>query len=256
MERFIKTLIFSISIPIFLGLSVDPVQKKVIRTKEYDIEFYVSLKKKRTNKNKEYFWYKSGEIHNSIGNAAGELLHLQYVKYYADNSLAERGEFEYGLKKGVWKQWYPNGVIMEESRWVDGVKYGPYSYYNEFGELVITGKYRDNNKIGVWINLERKDTTWYKKGRAFKAHPRIIKKRQDSIEGKKSFFKKIFGKRDSTAIKEKDGFFKSLFGEKKPKSEDPKVKSNNKDLDNEPNFFQRIFGKQSDNKKESKDIKN
>lgn len=251
MERFIKTLIFSISIPIFLGLSGDPVQKKVIRTKEYDIEFYVSLKKKRTNKNKEYFWYKSGEIHNSIGNAAGELLHLQYVKYYADNSLAERGEFEYGLKKGVWKQWYPNGVIMEESRWVDGVKYGPYFYYDKMGELVITGKYRDNNKIGVWINLKTKDTTWYKKGRAFKEDLRIIKKRQDSIDEKKGFFKKIFGKKDSTAIKEKDSFFKRLFQKKKPKIEDSKIKSDNKPVEKNPNFFQRIFGKKSGVKKKA-----
>ncbi len=251
-----KFLFFTVSIFLFFSFSGAPVQKKVIRTKEFDIQFYVSLKKKRANQNKEYFWYKSGEIHKSVGNAAGELLHLQYVKYYTDNSLAEKGEFKYGLKKGVWKQWYQNGQVMEESRWVDGVKYGPYSYYNEMGELVITGKYRDNIKIGVWINLKTQDTTWYKKGRAFKEHPKIVKKRQDSIEGKKGFFKKLFEKKDSTTIKEKDGLFKRLFQKKKPKSEDPKIKSGDKEVESKPNFFQRIFGKKASNKKEGKDLKN
>lgn len=245
-----KSLFFTVSILIFFSFKGDPVQRKIIRTKEYDIQFYVSLKEKRTIQDKEYFWYKSGDIHRSIGSSAGELLHLQYVKYYVGNNLAEKGEFEYGLKKGIWKQWYPNGKIMEESRWVDGAKYGDYSYFNETGELLITGKYRDNVKTDVWINLKTLDTTWYNKGKAFKEDPRILKKREDSINGKKGLFKRLFGKKDSTAIKEKDGFFKRLFHKKELNNEDSKINSTNKVGDDEPNFFQRIFGKKRGDKKE------
>lgn len=244
-----KFLFFILSILIFFSFKGDPVQRKTIRTKEFDVQFYVSLEDKRTIQNKEYFWYKAGEIHRSIGNAAGELLHLQYVKYYKGNNLAERGEFEYGLKKGIWKQWYPNGKIMEESRWVDGVKYGDYSYFDEFGELVVIGKYRDDVKTDIWINLKTLDTTWYNKGQAYKEDPRILRKRQDSIEGKKGFFKRFFGKKDSTVIKEKDGFFKRLVQKKEPKNEDPEINVTNSIGDDRPNLFQRIFGKKRGDKK-------
>ena len=243
----VKFLFFLFTILLFLSFSIDPVQKKVIRTKDYDIHFYVFLQKKITTKDKEYFWYKAGEIHHSFGGAAGELLHLDYTKYYVGNKLAEKGEFEYGLKTGIWKQWHPNGAIMEESRWVDGVKFGPYSLYNDKGELVTIGKYRNNIKSDIWIDLKTNDTTWYKDGQPYKEHPRLVKKRLDSINGKKSLFNKLFGKKDTTAVKKEEGFFKRIFNKKKD-DQNPKVRSPKKTITEEkPSFFQRIFGKKDEN---------
>ncbi|QQX76500.1 MULTISPECIES: toxin-antitoxin system YwqK family antitoxin [Aequorivita] len=222
---------------------MDPIQKKVIRTKEYDIHFYVSLKDRITKKDKEYFWYKTGEIHNSFGGAAGELLHLGYVKYYAGNNLAEKGEFEYGLKTGIWKRWYSNGSLMEESRWVDGEKYGPYHYYNENGELMTQGKYRNNIKTDIWIDIKSKDTTWYRNGEPFKDHPRVVRKRLDSINGKESLLKRIFGKRDSTIVGKKEGFFGRIF-KKKDSAKNSKLTPDPKEKKNKnTSILKRIFGK-------------
>ncbi len=70
-----KLILFCLVILTIFSFSNDPVQKKIIRTKDFDIYFYVSLKSKKTSKDKNYYWYKSGEIHNSFGDAGGELLH-------------------------------------------------------------------------------------------------------------------------------------------------------------------------------------
>ena len=247
-----KFLVFVVLILLLSGFSRDPIQKKTIRTKEYDIHFYVTLKKRKTTADKEYFWYKAGEIHHSFGGASGELLHSEYTKYFAGNKLAEKGTYEYGLKTGIWKKWHPNGALMEETRWVEGEKYGAYHFYDDHGKLIITGKYRNNIKSDVWIDLKASDTTWYRQGVAYKEHPKIIKKRMDSISGKESFFKRVFGKKDSTAVKSNKSFFKRLF-EKKENSEKQEKKSAkiNKESD-KPTFFQKLFGTKKEKEKKQK----
>lgn len=226
----IISLLFCAILCLMFSFSSDLVQKKVIRNNDFDIHFYVSLKDKKTSKDRNYYWYKSGEIHQSFGDAGGKLLHEGYVKYYNGNQLAEKGEFKYGLKKGLWKEWNSNGTLKVESEWINGAKSGSHSVYNEEGELVKRGKYKNDIMDGLWVNHPAKDSTWYKDGVAFKEHPKIIKKRQDSIKGKKPFWKRLFKKKNakktvkkgamksSTKKKQKDSFFKRLFSKKKDKT--------------------------------------
>ena len=49
-----------------------------------------------------YYWFKSGEIHQSISSSGGFVLHKNYLKYFKSNQLAEEGAFSYGLKDGEW----------------------------------------------------------------------------------------------------------------------------------------------------------
>lgn len=198
-----KLVFLSVVSLILLGFISSEIQKKVIRTKQHDIHFYVSLKSKKADKERMYYWYKSGEIHTTMGAAGGELLHSDYLKYFNDNQLAEKGVFRYGLKDGLWKAWYPQGNLKKTEDWSNGIKDGKYNDYNEKGELRISGKYRNGIKHGVWVNFEAKDTTWYEKGIAYKEPPKIVQKRMDSIAGKQPFlkrvikpFKKIFKKKD------------------------------------------------------------
>ena len=163
------------------------VQKRMVREKGFDIECYISLKKLNSfNEDKVYFWFKSGEIHQSLSNIGGYVLHSSFLKYYRGNQLAEKGTFDFGLKTGVWESWYENGKLKLQEQWTDGYKDGEVSTYDADGHLVLKGKYRNNLKVGRWINYKTKDTTYYKKDFKLKEKPESllhhILKRKDSVE--------------------------------------------------------------------------
>ena len=215
-KHFFKVVLVFLCFFITTGFINDTLQKKIIRTKDYDLHFFVSLKQKKTTKDRTYFWFKSGEVHHSFGDAGGPLLHEAFLKYYRGNTLAEKGMLSYGLKVGTWKSWYASGHLKEIVDYKDGQKSGEYKAFNDSGALVTKGKYSKGFKEGVWIDYTKSDTTWHKKGKVYKEHPRVIKKRLDSIEGKESFFKRLFKKKDSKKVKQKKpSFFKRLFSKKK-----------------------------------------
>lgn len=236
-----KTLKFSFFILLltmlysFIG---DKIQKRVIRDANFDTHFYVYIDEKKTNRDVLYFWFKSGKIHESFGDAGGDLLHNEFTQYYTGNQLAEKGKFNYGLKVGLWRKWHPNGNLKEEVHWRSGKKNGHYRLYDLTGKPQVVGQYRSGTRNGVWINVHESDTTWYRKGIPYKEHPRVIKKRLDSINGKESIFKKIFRKKDSTAIDaNRKPFFKRVF----TKQEMPTTTSVKK-----PSLLRRIFKKKND----------
>jgi len=210
---------------VFLSFTGDKVQKKVIRNKEFDIHFYVLVDESKTIKDKMYYWYKSGEIHNSYGASSGKLLHLDYTKYFRNNQLAEKGSFHYGLKSGLWKKWYGNGVLKQEHRWRNGEKNGECFFFDETGSLARSGRYNKNLKDGIWIDFQEKDTTWFEAGIAFPEPPKTVRRRLDSLNGKQSFFKRITKP------------FKKLFGKKKDSLKPSKK---------EGSFLQRLFKKKND----------
>ena len=203
------------------------IQKKILRSGEYDIECYVSLKDVSSfDEDKAYYWFKSGEIHTSRYGAGGFVLHKTYSKFYKSNQLAEKGEFNYGLKDGVWKTWYRNGQLKEIIKWNKGVKHGDFIAYNENGTELEKGNFKRNHKVGTWVNLQTKDTTVYKKGVLY----------IEDETSKESFFKRLFKKKDKNkdgTVKQekdkktpkKDGFFKRLF-KKKDKTNTGKDKKN------------------------------
>jgi hypothetical protein len=173
---------------LFLSITSD-LQKKFIRNGDYDIECYVSLKNiKYHEDNKMYYWFKANEIHKSLSSSGGFVLHDSYKMFYRTNQLAEEGTFVYGLKDGVWKDWHENGNLRTEASWKNGFKNGKYTSYDIFGNLESKGTYRNDLKTGRWINYKTKDTVNFKKNEI------VVKKPDD---GKDSFFKRLFTKRDS-----------------------------------------------------------
>jgi len=212
-QRYFKYVILLCSLFVFFSFLNEKVQKKVIRNKEFDIHFFISLESKKTTQDKFYYWYKSGNINRSFGDSGGELLHLEYIKYYNTNQLAEKGNFNYGLKQGLWRSWHRNGVLKESLKWKYGEKNGDFLSYNDHGEIVISGKFKNNLKIGVWVNLLEKDTTRYKKGKAYKKLTREMKKQVDSIKKQEKENKKETKKRDTSKLKKL--FYKGLFKKEK-----------------------------------------
>ncbi len=173
---------------LFICFAFSPdLQKRVFRKGVFDIECYISSKKVNYLSNKElYYWYKSGEIHYSQSNIGGNVLHNAYLKYYRSNQLAEKGEFNYGLKTGVWKSWYENGNLKERILWDNGILNGQYTLFNSNGKLILQGRYSKNSKVGKWIDYKTKDTIYYKKDTMFEERPKSLVERfltkKDSLE--------------------------------------------------------------------------
>lgn len=156
---------FTTIILVFLLFSFgDPYAIKRISDKEYRYEFYTSDKKITPKKNKTYYWFKGGLIHEAQGGVAGDLLDDKFIKMYHNNQLAEQGEFNNGLRIGLWKTWHQNGVLASTTEYSKGLRSGKYSKYNEIGNLVENGKFRSNLKTGKWTNTESKEITTYRDG--------------------------------------------------------------------------------------------
>ncbi|WP_299883460.1 hypothetical protein [uncultured Lacinutrix sp.] len=203
-------------------------QKKVIRDGDHDIECYVSLKKiKSFDSDKMYYWYKSAAVHHSMSSAGGYVLHSSFTKFYKSNQLAEQGNFNLGLKNGVWQTWYENGQLKERQEWKNGQKHGDFISRDSLGNILEKGNFKHNKKAGSWVNTKTKDTVFYKKGAV------LVPETNDKKEG---FFKRLFKKKENSKAKtskkgkttkakttkkkdpKKDGFFKRLFKKKDKKA--------------------------------------
>ncbi|WP_131474506.1 hypothetical protein [Flavobacterium sp. KMS] len=142
----------------------DPYTLKRISNKDFRYEFYTVDKKIKPKKNKTYYWFKGGQIHGAQGGIAGDMLNDRFIKMFHNNQLAEQGKFKNGLRVGIWKTWYSNGVLATTQSWSNGLRSGKYFRYNETGNLVESGNYSSNLKSKKWIDFEKKDTLIYKKG--------------------------------------------------------------------------------------------
>jgi hypothetical protein len=164
----LKTYIITRFILVFFAFTLvsfgDPYALKRISDKEFRYEFYTSEKKVNPKKNKTYYWFKGGLIHEAQGGIAGDVLDDKFVKMYHSNQLAEQGYFKNGLRVGLWKTWHQNGVLATTISYSKGLRSGEYYRYNESGNLVENGKFSSNIKTGQWTNSETKEITTYKKG--------------------------------------------------------------------------------------------
>lgn len=186
-------------ITIFLvSFTSDPYIKRISDT-NFRYEFYTIKKNIKPKANKSYFWFKGGSIHSAQSGIAGDLLHDKFTKFYHSNQLAEQGHFKNGLKIGIWKSWYENGALETIQNFKSGFLNGSYITFNNKGEIVEKGHFIKGLKNGKWINLERKDTIIYKKGKIFNKKIKPLKetKKTDNKDTRKSnsFFKRIFTNR-------------------------------------------------------------
>lgn len=72
-----------------------------------------------------------------------------------------------GLKQGVWKDFWPNGKVKNEGRYVNGVKDGYFKEYNEFGNLVNVTKWSMGQLVKNPPELAKIETktTYYPNGK-------------------------------------------------------------------------------------------
>jgi antitoxin component YwqK of YwqJK toxin-antitoxin module len=213
---------------LFMSFS-DPYTIKRISDANFRYEFYTTSKTIKPKENKIYYWFKGGLIHNTQSGMTGELLQDKFVKMYHSNQLAEQGTFKKGLKTGLWKTWYPSGVLETTQKWSNGLQTGTFFRFNENGLVIEKGNFKKGKKHGVWIDYIKKDTVVYKRGVVFvkeikpskveKAKIKEEKQKIKSVKKEARIKKRTSKKLETTSETEpkKEGFFKRLFGKKQPK---------------------------------------
>lgn len=128
--------------------------------KGYSIFYiYKSVPEIKLNPVLDYYWYIENEIHITKGTVGGRPLHGNFVAYYLDNNLKEKGNYTFGLKNKEWNYWYPNGNLHKCEYYKNGLLNGKYTVYNDKNQIVISGEYKKNQKHGVWKLYENNGKT-------------------------------------------------------------------------------------------------
>lgn len=182
-------LLFTIVCIFMLPGKEENIQRKILRQDGFDIECYVYIKNdKKLKAGNIYSWYKSQKIHETRGQSGGNLLHGEFRKYNRQDQLVEFGSFHYGLKEGIWREWYPSGILKRRSMYRKGYRQGKEMVFDQEGKIILEGKFSKNKKVGKWINFNSNDTLFYKNDSIYHDKPPGFMER---------FFKKIFHQ-DST----------------------------------------------------------
>jgi antitoxin component YwqK of YwqJK toxin-antitoxin module len=181
----------------FFIIIVTP-QKRIINHQNFDYEFYISQEKVKNPKpDRTYYWYRSGEIHQSVSAIGGDVLIDDYQKFYKTKQLAEKGSFKNGLKDGNWQNWLESGMLQKVENWKKGIRHGKFTQYNSKGEKVEEGKYQKGKKQGTWIDYSKKDTLNYSAGKI------IPKKVKDTVK-REPFLKRIFKRKKKKSSKKEN----------------------------------------------------
>lgn len=104
-------------------------------------QLYAGEKTIKPIQDRLYLWYRANDIKQTRGGIDGKALDGNYIVYYHDKNLKEKGFTKKGLRTGKWLRWYHNGEIQEFVNWKKGLKNGKFSTYNEAGKIILKGKY-------------------------------------------------------------------------------------------------------------------
>ena len=64
-------------------------------------------------------------------------------QFWNEDGTKELTEFVDGELNGPLTVWHPNGKLKEESYYVNWVAQGPFTFYDEEGEKIYSGEYKD-----------------------------------------------------------------------------------------------------------------
>jgi len=143
----------------FKSLKIDP----TITQSNGDSTFTFHIKKPdpdlQPDLKKYYTWFHDGDVKTTRGAYTGKVLHGVYEKFNHQGSLLGKGEFNHGLKTGVWLSWYDNGEMRTQLVYRQGVRSGPFREFYVTGETAKKGKYRNDKLVGKIIHYNEDGTT-------------------------------------------------------------------------------------------------
>ena len=188
-----------------LYLRAHEVQQSLLVVQEdtvFTVRLYKGSKAPKMQPFSRYHWYKNNELHTTMGDYTGQLLHGEFMGMTKENELLIKGYFDKGLKEGTWKSWFPDGQYHELAEYDEGVLDGDYRKYTDSGRLLQEGKYKKGAFFGELYHYEHQQldsVTIYKKGRVKKGRKiewnpkKTDRKKDEEIVKKKGSSKGLFG---------------------------------------------------------------
>jgi antitoxin component YwqK of YwqJK toxin-antitoxin module len=76
----------------------------------------------------------------------------EHKEYYNDKTLKVEGQYDEGLKTGIWKNYYENGQLKSIGNYESfgGEKNGGWKYYYENGQLKSEGRFLSGFRVSEW----------------------------------------------------------------------------------------------------------
>lgn len=81
---------------------------------------YTGKKNVTAKKGYRYYWFGNTRIHTTVGDYSGRLLDGSYTVLNELGGLSEKGNFDKGLKTGIWVIWKNTGDIMYRLKYSKG----------------------------------------------------------------------------------------------------------------------------------------
>lgn len=97
-------------------------------------------------------FYPDGTIFKT-GNYKMDLEHGQFIEYDLSGNVTREYSMVDGLKDGLDKE-YHNKILLRSTTYKMGEKYGPFEVRDVNRILLEKGNYKDNLKVGTWIELD------------------------------------------------------------------------------------------------------
>lgn len=90
------------------------------------------------NENKHYYWFKSQRVISTQGSSSGRLLNGPFEAFYSNKQLAQKGNYNKGLKQGEWLYWSESGYLTKTERWSRGAQRGVQKDFDVNGNIHST----------------------------------------------------------------------------------------------------------------------
>jgi effector-binding domain-containing protein len=125
------------------------------------------VEKISVSSNRLYYWFSGNQVNITEGGYSGKPLNGSYEDLYDNKNLKESGNFEDGLKTGLWKSWTEEGLLINEFTFRKGAKNGPYVKYDVKGKVMEKGTYQDDllNGRQEIITADSTKVVHYKQGK-------------------------------------------------------------------------------------------
>jgi len=68
-------------------------------------------------------------------------MHGEYLSYYRNGHIREKGHFKFGQKHSEWLCYYLDGELKSRYSWFDGKKHGEWIWYYESGKIMYKYNY-------------------------------------------------------------------------------------------------------------------
>ena len=127
---------------------------------------FLAAKGKYINREKEGMWQFYSEFTN--GYIVSEESYSQNkrngssVKFYPDDSVAEKMNFKNDTAQGEWTKYYPDGSPSLRSVFINGKLNGKFEAWFDNGKIQFSGEYINDKRDGSWLIYDKDGTLKYK----------------------------------------------------------------------------------------------